>query len=148
MWMVKLKNSSFNRFGSEFATLIDKNHFLGRSSLLEPWYKNEEISMEESGKEHLYRFIIPVEGYTKEELHLELSGKFLKITGSKEVNQEIKNNFISLINKNLSFEQIFELSDMVNQDEIQAMYDNETLILTFSSNTPKERKSVEEININ
>jgi HSP20 family molecular chaperone IbpA len=148
MWMVKLKNSSFSRFGSEFATLIDKNHFLGHSSLHEPWFKNEATFEIEVPKDHVYCFTIPVEGYAKEELHLVLSGKFLKITGMKETNSEIKNNFISLVEKTISFEQIFELTDAVNQDEIQAVYNNEELILTFSSLEATERNGVEEIIIN
>jgi len=148
MWMVKLKNSSFSRFGSEFATLIDKNHFLGHSSLHEPWFKNEATFEIEVPKDHVYCFTIPVEGYAKEELHLELSGKFLKITGMKVTNSEIKNNFISMVNKTISFEQTFELTDAVNQDEIQAIYNNEELILTFSSLEVKVRNEVEEITIN
>ena len=148
MWMVKLKNSSFNRFGSEFATLIDKNHFLGHSSLHEPWFKNEATFENEVPKDHVYSFTIPVEGYAKEELHLELLGKFLKITGMKETNSEIKNNFISQVEKTISFEQTFELTDAVNQDEIQAIYNNEELILTFSSLVVKVRNGVEEITIN
>jgi HSP20 family molecular chaperone IbpA len=148
MWMVTLKNSSFNRFGSEFATLIDKNNFLGHSSLHEPWFKNEATSENEAPKDHVYRFTIPVEGYVKEELHLELSGKFLKITGMKITHSEIKNNFISLVEKTISFEQTFELTDEVNQDEIQALYNNEELIITFSTLKSKIRNGVEEININ
>ena len=148
MWMVKLKNSSFSRFGSEFATLIDKNHFLGHSSLHEPWFKNEATFEIEVPKDHVYSFTIPVEGYAKEELHLELLGKFLKITGMKETNSEIKNNFISQVEKTISFEQTFELTDAVNQDEIQAIYNNEELILTFSSLVVKVRNGVEEITIN
>jgi len=148
MWMVTLKNSSFNRFGSEFATLIDKNHFLGHSSLHEPWSKNEATSENEAPKDHVYRFTISVEGYAKEELHLELLGKFLKITGMKVTDSEIKNNFISLVEKTISFEQTFELTDEVNQDEIQAVYNNEELIITFSTLTSKVRNGVEEIKIN
>jgi HSP20 family molecular chaperone IbpA len=147
MWMVKLKNSSFNRFGSEFSPLIDKDHFLGHSSLHEPWYKKEEISENEVARDHIFHFSIPVEGYSKEELHLELSGKLLKITGLKEVSPEIKNNYINMVEKTISFEQIFELSDTVNGDEIQAVYDNESLILTFSSLNTIERNGDEEINI-
>ena len=148
MWMVTLKNSSFNRFGSEFATLIDKNHFLGHSSLHEPWFKNDATYKNEVPKDHIYCFTISVEGYAKEELHLELSGKFLKITGMKVTDSEIKNNFISLVEKTISFEQTFELTDEVNQDEIQAVYNNEELIITFSTLTSKERNGTEEININ
>lgn len=79
---------------------------------------------------------------------LELSGEFLKITGLKEVSPEIKNNYISMVEKTISFEQIFVLSENVNEDEIQAVYGNEALILTFSSLNIKERNGVEEININ
>lgn len=148
MWMVKLKNSSFNRFGSEFATLIDKNHFLGHSSLHETWYKNEEISENDVARDHIYHFTIPIEGFSKEEIHLELSGKFLKVTGLKEDCPEIENNFISLVEKTISFEQIFELKETVNQDEIQAMYHNEAIVLTFTSiQNNKERDGVEKINI-
>ena len=48
----------------------------------------------------------------------------------------------------ISFEQTFELTDEVNQDEIQAVYNNEELILTFTSMKTKERNGIEEININ
>jgi hypothetical protein len=52
-----------------------------------------------------------------------------------------------MVEKTISFEQIFELSDTVNGDEIQAVYDNESLILTFSSLNTIERNGDEEINI-
>jgi HSP20 family molecular chaperone IbpA len=66
----------------------------------------------------------------------------------KVTDSEIKNNFISLVEKTISFEQTFELTDEVNQDEIQAVYNNEELILTFTSMKTKERNGIEEININ
>ena len=148
MWMLKLKNSSFNRFGSEFATLIDKNHFLGHSSLHQTWYKNEEISGNDVTKDHIYHFTVPIEGFSKEEIHLELSGIFLKITGIKADSPEIENNFISIVKKTICFEQIFELKEVVCQDEITAVYQNEAIVLTFTSNQKnKEREGVEKINI-
>jgi HSP20 family molecular chaperone IbpA len=66
----------------------------------------------------------------------------------KVTDSEIKNNFISLVEKTISFEQTFELTDEVNQDEIQAVYNNEELMLTFTSMKTKERNGIEEININ
>ena len=66
----------------------------------------------------------------------------------KVTDSEIKNNFISLVEKTISFEQTFELTDEVNQDEIQAVYNNEELMLTFFSMKTKERNGIEEININ
>jgi HSP20 family molecular chaperone IbpA len=148
MWTVNIRNNSFNRFGSEFATLIDKNHFLGHSSLKESWFKNKDNSDRQPFKEHQYHFSIPVEGYAKEELYIELSCKYLIIRGLKEIPQHVENNFLTLIEKNSSFEQVYELREMVNQDEIQAVYEDEVLSLTFTSHhRDGEGVRLEKINI-
>ena len=50
MWRANIKNRAFDWMGEEFARLIDRNHFLGRSAFDIPYRKKPPVNIIRVGK--------------------------------------------------------------------------------------------------
>lgn len=124
--------------GEEYAKLIDRDHFLGRSAFDIPYKKMPPVNIIQDGK--LYEMEVLVPGFTKEELEVTVKDDILAIRGEKSESKGGKNDKYILEEFDFdTFERKFKLANAIGHEKITAKYENGVLRLTFTD-VPKEQE--------
>ena len=80
-----ITNLTYHRIGDYYNNFIDPGHFMGRSSLADPWIAPEEAAANIRHTDDLYILELAVPGYRKEDIQIELGGDLLKIVAKREL---------------------------------------------------------------
>ncbi|MCB9301985.1 MAG: Hsp20/alpha crystallin family protein [Lewinellaceae bacterium] len=142
-----IKNRSFDRMGEKFATLIDPNHFLGRSSLdIHQHPHLPPVNILKKGL--LFEMEVVVPGFKKEELEVSLQDDVLTIRGQKSYPaSEKKGEYIMEEFDIDSFERKFKLARTIAHEKISAKYENGVLRLTFTDVPKEEEKAYQKVKV-
>ncbi|MCB9272541.1 MAG: Hsp20/alpha crystallin family protein [Lewinellaceae bacterium] len=142
-----IKNRSFDRMGEKFSTIIDPNHFLGRSSLDIHYHNMPPVNIRKEGL--LFEMDVLVPGFSKEEIEISLLDDILSIRGQKShSSNERKGEYIMEEYDLDSFERKFKLAHSLAHEKISARYENGVLKLTFNDVPEEEEKANQKIPVN
>ena len=92
-------------------------------------------------KDGNYLLDIEVPGIKKEDIQLELKNGYLKITASRNTNNEQKDENGKIIRQermNGSYSRSFYVGDQVRQEDIKANFENGELKISFPSSVQKQ----------
>ena len=123
-------NRSFIGF-DQLTSLIDTANSSENKSAF-PRYNIEQVA------ENKYQITIAVAGFTESELAIESENNSLKVTGTKEKNDEIERNFIHQGIAERNFERKFQLGDHVKV--LSADIENGLLFIDLEREVPEEMK--------
>ena len=141
-----IKNRSFDRMGEQFATLIDPNHFLGRSSLDIPYHKLPPVNIRQEGL--LFEMEVIVPGFSKEDIEVTLQDDVLTVRGQKsQTSDEKKGAFIVEEFDLDSFERKFKLASSIAHEKIEARYEHGILKLSFTDVPKEEERAYQKVEV-
>lgn len=127
------RNHAFDRIGDSYGSVIDHDHFLGRSAFDIPRKKRYGMPPANVRKEGpLLVLELAIPGFSKEELDISVDHGYLKIKGERR--SEEKKETASLIVEEFevnSFERSFRLAREIMREEIIAKYEDGILRITF-----------------
>lgn len=150
MWRANIRNRAFDRMGERFGSLIDPNHFGGRSAFDIKGKKREQPAANLIKKEHLFELQLAIPGYKKEELEIELRDDVLIVRGernSSPTRMEKEGTFIIEEFDFDSFERSFRLSPDIAHEKIEATYDKGILHITFEDVPEEEERAFQKVRV-
>jgi len=126
-----IKSGPFHRIGDTYGHFFNTEHFLGRSAFDKPWLAPEPAA--NLGKNKVHYFIeVALPGYEKQEIDLALKDDILIVTAEKT--EDFKDEYLA---REIHFDTIvrhFELDDEVDQENIEAKFENGLLRITLPHN--------------
>lgn len=144
MFRPNIRNRTFDWMGEKFAPIIDKNHFLGRSSLDPVWGgKKPFVNILKEGK--IFEMEVAVPGFNKDEITITITDDILTIKGEKKKKKKkIDSEYVLQEFERGSFERQFKLAKNIGHEKVKAKYKNGILkIKFFDVPTEKEIKNKE-----
>lgn len=119
MWRPNIRNKTFDWMGEKFAPFIDRDHFLGHSSIgLLKW----NLPVEESVDNQLFEIQLLVPGFTKKELAVSIADDVLQVTGVKNRTKAALSEFVSEMESTDSFKRIYQLLPGTGRENFHATY--------------------------
>lgn len=132
--------------GEKFASIIDPNHFLGRSSLDIHYHDLPPVNIRREGP--LFEMEVLVPGFSKEEIDVTLHDDVLSIRGHKSHSSgEKKGEYIMEEFEVDSFERKFKLARSIAHEKIAAKCENGVLKLTFTDVPEEEEKAYQKVKV-
>ncbi len=144
MGLLTPRTGPFHRIGDRYATLIDLDHFLGRSALEDSWMTKPPRNI--LTKENELEVQVAMPGFKKEDIKLEIHDGFLYISAKRTIDQAD----VEYVEKQVPDaidNQVIELGKDVDEVNITAELDNGMLIIRMprSSQPKKASKSIQVI---
>jgi HSP20 family protein len=104
------------------------------------------VNISETEKEFKLEFAVP--GFEKKDFNLEIEKDYIKVSGKKEVSEEVKEkNYTRKEFSYGSFERIFSLPENVEVEKIEALYEGGILHLTLPKKDVKQTSGSKRIEI-
>ncbi len=131
-----LKTGPFRRIGDAYGRFIDSEHFMGRDAFQDTWIAPANVS---KMKDHLH-IEVPLPGYTKEEVKVEVAGDRLQIEAEKK--EEDRKEYLQQEIPILVSKQLL-LTESVDSDKIQTRLENGMLDVTIPCKKKAKANSVQ-----
>lgn len=133
-----------SKFGKYYGHLIDPEFLLGRDPYEEPWLsptKKPFVNIKKN--KSYYELEIPVPGWEKKDISVEIEGDFLVVKGARDVDQpEDETEYIVREHFMDEFERRFQLSSITDKEKIVVYLKNGMLrILLYHVQNGKDVKS-------
>ncbi len=126
-----IRNRTFDWMGEKFAPIIDRHHFLGRSSLDPVWGKKKPfVNIFKEGK--MFEMEVAIPGYNKKEITVTIADDILVIKGERKKIKDISNSVFLLKEfEKDAFERQFRLAKNIGHEKVKAKYKNGILKIKF-----------------
>ncbi len=147
MWRPGIHNRTFDWMGEGFAPLIDKEHFLGRSSIGNKKRTAPLANVLKKGD--IFEIELAVPGFKKNELEVFVDDDILTIKGEKvQKNGLSDEKYILEEFDRHSFERRFRLGEGIGHEKIAAKYEDGILRLSFTDVPKAAEQTYQEIKVN
>lgn len=132
MFRSPIRNHAFDRMGERFGSLIDPDHFLGRSAFDIPWETASVPAANLRKTENSFVLELAVPGFRKEDIVIELKKDVLTVKGAKSKTEDVGiQAFVIYEFESDKFERRFKLYPGISIEDISAKYENGILKLSF-----------------
>jgi HSP20 family protein len=123
----------FHRLGNRYGHLIKDKRLLGRNPLDDLQLTKSRVPVNILANENYFELEIPVPGYRKEDLTIEIDSHVLTIKGEITSRKDRPDTTLVRSEHNFtSFERSFELDKSVDEDKIAAHAENGMLIIRLN----------------
>ncbi|HHM20647.1 MAG TPA: Hsp20/alpha crystallin family protein [Bacteroidetes bacterium] len=142
-----IRNRTFDWMGEKYAPIIDRNHFLGRSSLAPVWGKKiPYANLKKSGQIFELELIVP--GFNKEDITITIEDDIMTIKGQKKETTTKKTEEYVLKEYQMdSFERKFQLANNIGHEKVEAEYKNGILKIKFIDVPKEEEKKYKKVEV-
>ncbi len=128
----EIHRKSFGRFGSNYQRLIDRDFLLGQDPLDDHWMtRKKHPAANVIEKDDVYELELALPGYGIEDITLSVDNNVLTVEGTKKSDTEPVSKYLLKEHDLDHFERSFELSPIVDEDNISASFTNGMLIITL-----------------
>lgn len=138
----------FHRIGDRYGHLIDDTHILGRDPLGDLRLTKKRIPVNILSTEEFLALEIPVPGYKKEDISIEIEDHILTIKGERSLEKDRPDTeYISREHNFAEFERSFELNKAVDEDHIIARVENGMLVIQLYMMTAPDEHHISHIEV-
>jgi len=132
-------NSNLDKFGSKYSDLWDE--FFNEST---PKNKNTykpRVNVTESDSAFAISLFTP--GVKRDDLNIEVEKGVLTVSGERKYPEENGEKYHRVESGYGSFERVFQLPDSVDQEKIEAHYEDGVLVITLHKEEKKAAKTID-----
>lgn len=138
MWRPNIRNKTFDWMGEQFAPFIDRDHFLGHSSIgLLKW----NLPVNDFKEDQLFKIQLLVPGFAKKELKILIDNDKLLVSGEKIRNKGDISEFVQELESAESFRRTYQLLPETGRENITATYREGLLNIVAKRIKQKKEKS-------
>lgn len=138
----------FHRIGQRYGHLIDDKHIMGRDPFDELKLTRKQIPVNVLSTPEYYALEIPVPGFKKKDISIELEDHVLIIKGERSSDKNRPDtDYVRREHNFAVFERSFELSKTVDEENINAHVENGMLTITLNHSTPAAKRSITHIEV-
>ena len=138
----------FHRIGDRYGHLIDDKHILGRDPLDDLRLTKKRVPVNILATDEYLALEIPVPGYKKEDISVEVEDHILTIKGERSIEKDRPDTDYIRREHNLAvFERSFELNKSVDEDNIRAHSENGMLTIRLNMISSPDEHHISHIEV-